>query len=231
MRIVPFLAALLGALAGTAHAGHVQVTVTDLEGRPVPDVVVLVHADARVAPVPAAAPAVIEQENMRFVPFMTIVPVGSTLRFVNRDAYDHHVRSMPTGPLGSIPPGKDFELRLEAADAAPASEDRRLAPSHRKPPAPATTAEIQVDQPGPIGLGCHLHSSMRGQVYVSDTPYFAKTDASGVASIHGVPDGGAELVVWHPDQLRDQAVLRLQVTDAPILLSRQLNFTPRRRRG
>src|SRR5262245_667793 len=164
MRIAPFLAALLGAFAGFAQAGHVQVTVTDKEGRPVPDVVVQVHIAAPVVPMPAAAPVVIAQENMRFVPFLTIVPVGSTLRFVNRDSYDHHVRSMPSGPLGNTPPVKSFELRLEAADGATAAanDEHKPAASRRKPG--AVWGEVKVGQPGPIGLSCHLHSSMRGQV-------------------------------------------------------------------
>jgi plastocyanin len=226
MRIVPFFAALLGAFAGVAHAGRVQVTVTDMEGRPVPDVVVLVHPHLPVVPVPAPTLAVIEQKDMRFVPFLTIVPVGSTLRFVNRDGYDHHVRSMPSGPLGNTPPAASFELRLEAADGG--DVDKGASPRRKTL---AAGAEVSVVQPGPIGLGCHLHSSMRGQVYVTATPYFAKTGANGVASIDGVPDGAAELDTWHPDQLREQAARRLEVTDAPLMLNSQLNFTPRRRRS
>jgi plastocyanin len=230
MRIAPLLAALLGISVGLAQAGRVQVMVTDMEGRPVPDVVVMVHPHLPVVPVPAPTLAVIEQKDMRFVPFLTVVPVGSTLRFVNRDGYDHHVRSTPSGPLGSTPPAAIFELRLEAADgAATVAGDIDKPASRRK--ALAAAAEVNVVQPGPIGLGCHLHSSMRGQVYVTDTRYFAKTDANGAASIDGVPDGAAELDVWHPDQLREQVTRHLQVTDAPLELNSQLNFTPRRRRG
>jgi plastocyanin len=230
MRIASFLAALLGAFVGLAHAGRVQITVTDMEGHPVPDVVVLVHPHQPVVPVPAPTLAVIEQKDMRFVPFLTIVPVGSTLRFVNRDGYDHHVRSTSSGPLGSTPPAVSFELRLEAADSVAAVAGNIDRPASRRKTL-AAGAEVNAVQPGPIGLGCHLHSSMRGQVYVTDTPYFAKTDANGVASIDGVPDGAAELDVWHPDQLREQATQSVQVTDAPLKLNSQLNFTPRRRRG
>jgi plastocyanin len=174
---------------------------------------------------------VIEQKDMRFVPFLTIVPVGSTLRFVNRDGYDHHVRSTPSGPLGNTLPAESFELRLEAGDGAAAAggDVERPASSRRK--TVAAGAEVNVVHPGPIGLGCHLHSSMRGQVYVTDTPYFAKTDVNGVASIDGVPDGAAELDTWHPDQLREQAARRLEVTGEAVRLDSQLNFTPRRRRG
>lgn len=225
------LAALACLLSLTvARAGTLQVTVTDLEGRPVPDVVVLVEPAGKVAPRPADKPVLIAQERLHFVPFLTVVPVGSTLRFSNHDGYDHHVRSTPSGPLGSMPAAKDFELRLDAAEgAAGADEYRATASAHKK--AGTTWADVKVDKAGPIGLACHLHSSMRGQVYVSGTPWFAKTDANGVATIDAVPEGTADLRLWHPDQLQDQAAQHLQVTAAPMKTGAQLNFTPRRRRS
>jgi len=226
------LALASGLLFGAANAGTVQITVTDQEGKPAADVVVLVDPANKVAAKAAAAPVVIGQQNLRFAPFLTVVPVGSTLRFVNRDGYDHHVRSTPSGPLGSMPSVKNFELRLDAAEAAtPGTSDAYTpAPAARKK-AGTSWAEVKVDQAGPIGLGCHLHSSMRGQVYVSATPWFAKTDANGVATLEGVPDGAIELSLWHPDQLAEQAPLRLQATTAPLKTTGQLNFTPRKRRS
>jgi plastocyanin len=177
---------------------------------------------------------VISQENLRFVPFLTVVPVGSTLRFVNQDGYDHHVRSMPSGPLGSMPAVEYFELRLDAAKAAQRSssydDDYKTAAAPSKK-AGTTTADVKLNHAGPIGLGCHIHGSMRGQVYVSATPWFAKTDAKGIAHIEGVPEGPAEVTLWHPDQLQEQATVKVPVDAGPSSkASGQLNFTPRRRR-
>jgi plastocyanin len=217
----------LMALSLAAHAGTLQFTVTDRDGKPAADVVVLVDPATKVAPTPAPAPVVIAQEGLRFVPFLTVLPVGSTLRFVNKDNYDHHVRSMPSGPLGSVPSVKNFELRLDAA--YPSTTKDEYGPARK--PSGTTTSDVKVDQSGPIALGCHLHSSMRGQVYVSSTPYFAKTDADGKARIDGVPDGAAEVNLWHPDQLQEQTTLRLQVGPAAAAVGSQLNFTPRRRRS
>lgn len=222
----------LGMLLGVAQAGTVQVLVTDKDGKPVPDVVVLIEAANKVVAQAAAAPVVILQEGLRFVPFLSVVPAGSTLRFVNRDAYDHHVRSTPSGPLGSTPAVKNFELRLDAADSAATSpNDEYKSPAPARKRGGASSADVKVETAGAIGLGCHIHASMRGQVYVSGTPWFAKTDANGVAGIEGVPDGTIELNVWHPDQLQEQATQRLQVGAAPLKAPVQLNFTPRRRRG
>lgn len=221
-----------GALLGAAQAGTVQVLVTDKDGKPVADAVVLIDTAAKSPAQAAATPVVILQEGLRFVPFLTVVPVGSTLRFVNRDAYDHHVRSTPSGPLGNTPAAKNFELRLDAAEGAAASpnDEYKSAPPARKKGA-SPTADVKVETAGAIGLGCHIHASMRGQVYVSATPWFGKTDTNGMASIEGVPDGAVELNVWHPDQLQDQTPQRLQVTPALLKAPLQLNFTPKRRRS
>lgn len=220
MRIL--LATLASATClGVAHAGTVQLSVTDKDGKPVPDVVVMVEATGT-APTPTTA--VIEQQDLRFVPYLTVVPVGSTLRFVNRDTYDHHVRSTPSGPLGNAPAASNFELRLDPAPApgaAPADARKRS----------GSSAEVKLDKPGPIGLGCHLHSSMRGQVYVSSSPWFGKTDANGSLTLEGVPDGAAELQLWHADQLQDQAPVRVTIGATPVKSSAQLNFVPRRRRS
>lgn len=220
--------------ASAASAGTLDITVTDRDGQPAADVVVLVQTAGTPAAKPAATPVVIAQENLRFVPFLTVVPVGSTLRFVNQDGYDHHVRSMPSGPLGSMPAVEYFELRLDAAKPAPRSgsydDDYKPATAPAKKSG-STSAEVKVTHAGPIGLGCHIHGSMRGQVYVSATPWFAKTDAKGIAHIEGVPEGAVELALWHPDQLQDQAPLKLQVDASPSSKAAgQLNFTPRRRR-
>lgn len=232
MKTTTFALLLLAPCA--ALAGTLDLTVTDRDGQPAADVVVLVQAPGTAAPRPAAAPVVIAQENLRFVPFLTVVPVGSTLRFVNQDGYDHHVRSTPSGPLGSMPAVEYFELRLDAARPAPrgSSYDDEYKPAT----APAkksgsTSAEVKVGHAGPIGLGCHIHGSMRGQVYVSATPYFGKTDAKGAVHIEGVPEGAVEVTLWHPDQLQEQPPLKAQVDAGPSTkASAQLNFTPRRRR-
>ena len=216
--------------AGAAHAGQIHMIVTDKDGKPVPDVVVLVDANSKALAVAAPAPVVITQESSRFVPFLTVVPVGSTLRFVNRDSFDHHVRSTPSGPLGSMPSAKNFELRLDGIEGAVIVDDYKPQAAPRKRSG-VSAAEVKVDVAGAIGLGCHIHGSMRGQVYVSATPWFAKTDANGVALIDGVPDGAAEVSLWHPDQLQEQPSQRLQVGSAPIKATVQLNFTPRRKRA
>jgi plastocyanin len=111
------LSALILVATGAAQAGSLQVRVTSQDGTPARDVVVWVATPVRV-PLPAFAPAtvVIEQRDLQFVPPVTVVRTGTPVRFQNLDRYDHHVRSVPSGPLGAVPPVKTFELRLSGED-------------------------------------------------------------------------------------------------------------------
>jgi hypothetical protein len=45
---------------------------------------------------------------------------------------------------------------------------------------------------------------------VVDTPYAAKTDASGRATLRDLPAGGAQVTVWHPylKAARNEATVR-----------------------
>jgi plastocyanin len=210
-----FFAASTLVWSAWCHAETIQVTVLSANGKPAPNVVVQAYVASTKAPVPAKETVVIAQRDLQFSPYVSAVYVGSTVRFVNTDPYDHHVRSTPTGPLGGVPAAKDFELRLGA----------QVAGSKPK------SGEVVLDKAGAIGLGCHLHGSMRGHLWVSDSPYFAKTNTQGVAVIHGVPQGKAQLALWHPEQLTEQPATSVQTSDQPSSVSATLNFTPKARRS
>jgi len=206
-------AALLLALAGTAPAATVTVAVNGADGQPAPNVVVqLFPANAGAARPPEAA-RVIAQRDIHFVPFMTAIPVGASVRFSNEDPYDHHLRSEAGGPLGTVAPAKDFEMRLPAATGDKVS-----------------SVELKFDRPGAIVLGCHLHSSMRGHLFVSETPWVGVTDASGRAVIAGVPEGAVDVRAWSPEQLVEQPRSTRQVAGAAANVETTLNFTPARSR-
>lgn len=201
----------LAALTTLAQAGSLQVTVLGSDGKPAADVAVQAIPAAAWTPQPPGEPVRIVQRNIRFVPFVSVVPVGGTVRFVNRDRYDHHVRSQPGGPLGNVAPAQQFEFRMAAFKG-----DKEA------------TADLKMDTPGVIALGCHIHGSMRGHVLVTTTPFVAVTDEQGRATLAGVPDGQLELRLWHPEQLADQAPLRLQLAGDQAAEAK-INFAPRRR--
>ena len=202
---------ILAALPLLAAAANLQLTVLGSDGKPVADVAVQLLPAAPWSVLPPAEPVRIVQRNLRFVPFVSVVPAGGTVRFVNRDRYDHHVRSQAGGPLGNIAPAQQFEFRMAAFKGEKES-----------------TADLKLDTPGVIALGCHLHGSMRGHILVTSTPWVAVTDEQGRATLPQLPDGQAELKLWHPEQLTDQAPLRLQLAGDQSAEAR-VNFAPRRR--
>ena len=211
---------LIAACAGftAALAGNVQIQVLDKDGQPVPDAVVVLYPAASQAAAPTLLPPnpVVEQEKMRFVPAVSVVAAGTTVRFVNRDTWDHHVRGTAAGAASfqAAADGAGFELRLDGKVEGK----------------PASNAEVRMDKPGPVLLGCHLHGSMRGHVFVTDSAWTLKTDADGIARFTAMPDGAAQLRVWHAEQLVDLPRKNLQVQPTPVLDTMQLSVVPRPRR-
>ena len=201
MRSVPSIRPLLlaGLLAAPAvlWAADVQIQVLDRHGRPLTEAVVLLDTQQ-----PGTRPAprlehTITQQQMRFQPQVSVVSPGAKIAFTNLDRWNHHVRGGLSGPGGVyLDPSQGFSLKLAAQRDG-------------QPPATATQA---LSQPGPYLLGCHLHGSMRGHVYVSDTPWAGVSDVQGQVVLAAVPEGPARVRVWHVDQLVDGAPQALQVS-------------------
>ena len=111
----------------------------------------------------------LDQKGREFVPHVLPVRVGTPVFFPNSDDIQHHVYSFS--------PPKRFEIKL-----------------YRGTPA----EPVVFDQPGIVALGCNIHDWMLGYVYVTDAPYFTRTDASGHWTLN-LPAGDYELALWHPD--------------------------------
>lgn len=214
-----FATVLCFGMVSAAHAATVAVTVIDRDGKPVVDAVVKVVPAAagtvRTPQASLAAQATIAQTGMRFVPAVTVVPVGARLTFTNNDPWEHHVRGSAAGVAQfSANSAGGFELRV-----AGKTEGQ-----------PARSADITVNQPGAILLGCHLHGSMSGYVYVSDSPWTDRTGVDGGVVFNDVPNGAAQVRVWHADQLIDLPVRTVNAGDQVTPLQVQLQVVPRRRR-
>ena len=210
----------LSTLAITASAGSLSVSVVDKDGKPVPDaVVVVVPTNKSVQPkTPLPMQAAINQEKMQFIPAVTLVPVGAKVRFANSDPWDHHVRSSPAGMGQFNTTNAGFELRL---DGKPDGK-------------PAKTSDVTMDKPGVMGatlLGCFIHGSMRGYVYVSDSPWAAKTGANGTVTFDDLPDGAAQVKLWQADQLVDVPTQAATIGAAAVKNTFQLTVVPRRVRA
>jgi plastocyanin len=157
----------------------------------------------------------INQEKMRFVPAVSLVAVGAKGIFVNNDPWEHHVRASAAGVKSFDDGGAGgFELRLDG----------------KAPGKPAKVAEAAFERAGPVLLGCHLHASMKGYVYVSDSPWATLTGDDGEASFDAVPNGPVFVRVWQGDQLIDLPPQQMVLTAAPAKATLQLTVVPRRRR-
>lgn len=202
-------------LSGATQAATVQVTVTGRDGQPLADAVVVIEpASAAKARTPEPVQATIQQHKMQFVPAVSVLPVGSRVRFTNLDGWEHHVRGLPAGLAGlNAGPKAGFELRLDGRTAGKEPQ----------------SADVTLDQGGPLALGCHIHGSMRGFVFVADTPWALKTDAAGVATLQDVPEGAARVRVWHADQLVEATPVATNIT-AVTALAVPTQVQPRRRR-
>ena len=166
-----FLVAAAVLIAGVqpASAANVTVQVRDGSGAVVPNAVVTIRLTGRATPAARAGNVTVEQRDIQFQPFVTIVGAGSTVAFPNRDKVRHHVYSFS--------PAKKFELKLYAR------EDNRA---------------VRFDQAGIVALGCNIHDQMSAYVAVVDTPWAVKTDTNGMARLTDIPGGAMEVTVWHP---------------------------------
>jgi plastocyanin len=157
-------------VAPAALAASLRATVTGDDGLPVPDAVVYaLPLDENGKPVQQPPPAMIDQIDKEYVPYVTPVRVGTAVTFPNRDQIRHHVYSFS--------PTKQFEIPLYKGT----------------PPDP-----ILFDSPGPVTLGCNIHDWMTAYVFVSESPYFALTEADGSAVVTDLPRGSYTVQVWHP---------------------------------
>ena len=164
--------------ACVARAASLEVRVRDAAGAPVPDAAV--YAVPASGPSDARNPRVvaIEQVEREFVPYMTVVQVGTQVKFPNRDEVRHHVYSFS--------PAKRFEIKLYAGTPAD---------------------PIAFDKPGEVVLGCNIHDHMIAYIYVVDSPWFAKTDRDGNARIDGLPGGEYDVNGWYYAQDKSPAAV------------------------
>ena len=127
----------------------------------------------------------IDQVNREFVPRINVVQTGTAVRFPNSDNIRHSVYSFS--------PAKVFTLKLYAGKSADA---------------------MVFDKAGLVVLGCNIHDRMVSWLLVVDTPYFARTDHGGVATLARVPPGSYTLHTWHEPMTEDQQVAEPLRVDA-----------------
>lgn len=182
--------ALAALVPGVAHAdatSEITVTVTDAASHPVGDaVVVAVPTEPSVGATARPRAESLDQIDKEFVPRVKPVFVGSTVTFPNHDNVRHHVYSFS--------PAKRFELPLYAGVPA---------------------QSVLFDKAGVVVLGCNIHDWMIGYIYVSESPFFAKTGKDGRTTLADLPARTFVVRVWHPQQAGRESETRREVTLVP----------------
>lgn len=107
-------------------------------------------------------------EGKRFLPRVTTVAPGSTVRFPNRDPLKHNVFSVSAG--------NRFDLGLYGEGEGHAQ---------------------RFDHPGLVRVYCNVHHAMVAYVLVIETPHVTTPDASGAFALDDLPAGRGRLTIWH----------------------------------
>lgn len=110
-----------------------------------------------------------DQRNRAFVPGVLVVGVGTSVEFPNNDSVSHQVYSFSAA--------KRFQLPLYKGEPHP---------------------PVTFDRAGLVVLGCNIHDAMVGYIYVTDAPYFGKTEAGGDLRFKGLPAGDYRIAIWSP---------------------------------
>ncbi len=197
-----FIIIVCVSLPSNVYSGILRCKVKDNKGSLVADAVVsaiLISANNKTN---KPQKAIIDQVDKEFVEYVTVVQVGTEVSFPNNDEIRHHVYSFS--------PAKKFEIPLY-------------------PPGMAPGKPIVFDEPGVAVLGCNIHDWMKAYVCILETPFFAKTDTKGMASINDLPSGEYEVKVWHPTIKKTSKVTKQQVTIDNVN-NKEIELTIKRRR-
>ncbi len=145
-----------------------QLTVTGLAtlgGKPARDAVLFLEGAPKSKPLQGAK---VDQTNMRFVPHVSVVTVGTTVRFPNDDTVMHNIFAHYDA--------KRFDLGMYAR---------------------GTSKSVAFPKAGLVALLCNVHPEMSAYIYVVDTPYFGVSDSKGRFRIDNVEPGRYTVKAWH----------------------------------
>ena len=118
---------------------------------------------------PSIAKMIIDQRDKEFIPYVSVMQSGTEVLFPNHDKIRHHVYSFSES--------NQFEIPLyKGVPAEP----------------------ILFDSPGVVTIGCNIHDWMLSYNFITDTPYYSKTDEAGEATVN-LPAGEYDAKVWHPN--------------------------------
>jgi plastocyanin len=144
------------------------VQVLGTDNKPVADAVVYIDGSGENLTTTGRA-AIMDQQHKAFVPHVLAVPAGTLVDFPNTDTVNHYVYS-----FSDI---KKFQFKLFKGDLE----------KH----------QMRFEKPGLVTLGCNIHDSMLGYIFVAPTPYVGVSDAKGQVTLSAPDKGEFDLAIWH----------------------------------
>lgn len=145
---------------------NIDLVIQDQHGQPLPNAVVELYKAAKHERTSLPV-AVMDQVDKAFFPDLLVVQKGQQVNFPNSDNIRHHVYSFSQA--------KPFQLKLYSG----------------QPKEPVT-----FDQQGVVVLGCNIHDSMVGYIYVANSEHVYKTNNMGKLTLD-ITSLPTTLSVWH----------------------------------
>lgn len=130
------------------------------------NVVVTLKMDGKAEP--AAEKIVLDQSKCRFEPHVLVMPVGSTIAYLNSDEVSHNVHTYAKKNSGlnkTVSGGTELTQKLDKEEA--------------------------------IKVTCDIHPWMTSWIFVTDSPKYAVTGADGTFEIPGLEPGTYKVELWH----------------------------------
>ena len=149
-------------------ASALSVTVVNASGVPLTGAVVIAEPAAGAPKAPPGQKAIMDQRDLAFVPDVLVVQTGTAVDFPNSDQVRHQVYSFSDA--------KNFQLALYAGRAH---------------------TPVIFNRAGLVTLGCNIHDSMLGYIYVTDSPWYGRTDANGTLRLRELAPGEYSVQIWH----------------------------------
>ncbi|MEQ5874454.1 methylamine utilization protein [Pseudoalteromonas sp. NFXS39] len=155
--------------AANVFAADISFTVRDQFGEPLADAVIELQGNKNLAHTQLPV-AVMDQVNKQFSPNVLVIQQGQSVDFPNSDNIRHHVYSFSSA--------KPFNIKLYA--------DRPEKPE-------------LFDNAGVVVLGCNIHDSMVGYIYVANGANTLKTAQDGKVQLKDITVP-TNITIWHPNQ-------------------------------
>lgn len=152
----------------TALFADTMLVIKDTYGNPLAGAVVSYTLTNTLAPSEAPQKkrvAVMDQVDKQFKPRVLVIEQGQQVSFPNSDNIRHHVYSF------SQP--KPFEIKLYKGK---------------------NSQPVTFEKQGLVVLGCNIHDSMVGYIYVKGQQKTYLSDADGKVTLHDKPE---EVTIWH----------------------------------